>query len=144
VYDLFLIRNQKIRSSLILAKFSAVYICLIIAATFSIIIGLIIDYFMLDLTIDALLEDIWDPITISFAAMAIACAAGILIGILVESVPAAAILAIYLGNQLSLIAVLPVLFFEELDPVIFATGIGIALTGLFLTIDVILFNRKQF
>lgn len=76
--------------------------------------------------------------------MAIACAIGIFIELLMNSVPLAAILAVYLGNQLSLIFVLPSIMLEELDPLIFAPSIGIVLTSIFLIVDTILFNRKQF
>jgi ABC-2 type transport system permease protein len=143
VYDLFVIRDQNIRTSLILAKFTAVYVCLVIATGLSIFFGLVIDYYTNELPTEIIWENTVDSLGISIAAMAIACSVGILLGLLVDSVPAAAILSIYVGNQLSLIAVLPGILVEDIDPLTFAGVIGIILTVVVMAINIFIFNRKQ-
>lgn len=143
VYDLFLIRPVK-PYHLMLAKLVAVYVCIVIATIISLITGLIIDMIKLDLPVDILLEGIWDSLAISMAAMAIACSIAILLGILVNSTMVAAILAIYLGNQLSMVAVLPALLLENIDPVVFSLIIGLSATILVNVAIYIVLRKKQF
>ncbi|MHA1229241.1 MAG: ABC transporter permease [Candidatus Helarchaeota archaeon] len=143
VYDLFLIRPVK-RWNIILAKFFAVYICLIIAVFISLIAGFLVDYFTIDIPLETIMKDTLESVAISFNAMAISCSIGVLIGILTNSVALAAILAIYVGNQLSSISVLPSIFIKDLNPVIFASVVGISITITVLTINILIFNKKQF
>lgn len=143
VYDLFVIRNSNIRSGLILAKFLAVYFCIIIAALISTIVGGIIDQISNDIPFETAWEQGQDAFTLAIGAMAIACAVGILLGLVLNSVPTAAILSIYLGNQLSILAMLPSILLEGFDPGFFALTIGGSLTVILLVIDVIIFNKKQ-
>ena len=142
VYELFLIRPVR-RSSLLLAKFLAVYLCLVIAVSISLIVGIIIDWSMgdlssrfLDLTIDSLIT--------SISSMAITCSIGIFFGVLVSSVPVAAILSVYLGSQLSSLIILPTFFLPNLNTELLALTLGITLTIIIMSINIIKFNRMQF
>ncbi|MEE9379004.1 MAG: ABC-2 transporter permease [Candidatus Lokiarchaeia archaeon] len=142
VYELFLIRPVR-RSSLILAKYLAVYLCLVIAVSISLIVGLIIDVFTGDL-IENYLDITFESLIIGISSMSITCSIGIFFGVLVSSVPVAAILSVYLGSQLSTIIILPTIFFEILDPVIFSLTLGIIITLIMMSVNVLLFSRKQF
>ena len=142
VYELFLIRPVR-RSSLILAKYLAVYLCLVIAVSISLIIGLIIDVYTGDL-IENYLDITFESLIIGISSMSITCSIGIFFGVLVSSVPVAAILSVYLGSQLSTIIILPTIFFEILDPVIFSLTLGILITLVMMSVNVLLFSRKQF
>ncbi len=144
VYELFLIRAPSIRNTILLAKFLAVYACLATAAGLSLVVGLLIDGLTLEVPLDLLLRDTGDSLAISLAAMAIACSIGILLGVLIKSVPTASILSIYLGAQLSLITILPAILIEGVDPVVFAALIGSVVTVTVLVVDVLLFRKKQF
>ncbi|MHA1746891.1 MAG: ABC transporter permease [Promethearchaeota archaeon] len=143
VYELFLIRPIK-RFHLLLAKFLAVYTCLLIGTIFSLSIGLTIDYFTLEIPLDVILEGAADSLVISLAAMAISCSMGLLIGVLTNSVMLAAILAIYAGNQFSMLAVLPGVILETLDPVLFSLAIGLSATIVIMGINYFVFEKKQF
>jgi len=142
VYELFLIRPVR-RSSLILAKFLAVYLCLVIAVSISLTIGLIIDAFTGDL-IENYLNITFESLIIGISSMAITCSIGILFGVLVSSVPVAAILSVYLGSQLSSLIILPTFFIPGLDTQMLALTLGITLTTIIMGINIILFNRMQF
>ncbi len=142
VYELFLIRPVR-RSSLILAKFLAVYLCLVIAVSISLIIGLIFDAFTGDL-IENYLKITFESLIIGISSMAITCSIGILFGVLVSSVPVAAILSVYLGSQLSSLIILPTFFIHGLDTQMLALTLGITLTTIIMGINIILFNRMQF
>ena len=143
VYELFLIRPIK-RFHLLLAKFLAVYTCLLIGTIFSLSIGLTIDYFTLEIPLDVILEGAVDSLVISLAAMAISCSMGLLIGVLTNSVMLAAILAIYAGNQFSMLAVLPGVILETLDPVLFSLAVGLSATIVIMGINYFVFEKKQF
>jgi len=142
VYELFLIRPVK-RSSLILAKFLAVYLCLVVAVAISLSVGLIINGFTGKLS-ENLLSITFEYLIMSFSSMAITCSIGILFGVTVSSVPVAAILSVYLGSQLSSLTILPVFFLQGLDPVVLSLALGIPISIIVIGIDISLFNRQQF
>jgi len=142
VYELFLVRPVK-RYSLLISKFLAVYLCLIIAVGLSLLVGLVIDGITVGIPED-FLDLIFDSLSISLSSMAITCSIGIFFGVLVSSVAAAAILSVYLGSQLSSIILLPTFFSETLDPVLLALTIGISATITIMMINIFIFSRKQF
>lgn len=142
VYELFLIRPVR-RSSLILAKFIAVYSCLIIAILISLSIGLIIDGITGNLT-GIEWEGTVNSLIIGLSSMAITCSIGIFFGVLVSSVPVAAILSVYLGSQLSTLIILPTILIEGLNPQLLALTLGITLTTGIMILNLILFSKKQF
>lgn len=143
VYDLFLIRPVK-RTSILLAKFFSVYLCLIIATGISLTLGLILDQIFIGNLPEFVLNQTIESLTISIAAMAISCSIGIFFGIIVSSVPVATILSVYIGNQISAISILPTVFLDFIDPIVFSLLIGCIAAVLMLTISSILFSRKQF
>lgn len=142
VYELFLVRPVK-RYSLLISKFLAVYLCLVIAVGLSLLVGLVIDGITVGIPEDSL-DLIFDSLSISLSSMAITCSIGIFFGVLVSSVAAAAILSVYLGSQLSSIILLPTFFSETLDPVLLALTIGISATITIMMINIVIFSRKQF
>jgi len=143
VYDLFLIRPVK-RTSILLAKFFSVYLCLIIATGISLTLGLILDQIFIGNLPEFVLNQTIESLTISMAAMAISCSIGIFFGIIVSSVPVATILSVYIGNQISAISILPTVLLDFIDPIIFSLLVGFIATVIMLTISNILFSRKQF
>jgi ABC-2 type transport system permease protein len=143
VYDLFLIRPVR-RTNILLAKFFAVYLCLVIATGLSLVIGLIIDQLTIGTIPEYVINRTIESLSISLAAMAISCSIGIFFGIMVSSVPVAAILSVYLGNQLSAISILPTLFIDFIDPIIFSLLLGSIVPTIILTISIMIFVRKQF
>ncbi|MCF2139312.1 MAG: hypothetical protein K9W44_04580 [Candidatus Lokiarchaeota archaeon] len=142
VYDLFLIRPVK-SWHIMLAKWLAVYFCILIATTLSIGVGIIFDLVNTDVPFKILIDGLWDSLAISLSAMAIACSLSVLIGILVNSTMVAAILAIYFGNQLSMLAVLPGIFFENINTVWYSIGVGFCATIIVnITISLVLTRKK--
>ncbi|MFX0028147.1 MAG: ABC transporter permease [Candidatus Hermodarchaeota archaeon] len=142
VYELFLMRPVR-RSSLILAKYLAVYLCLVIAVSISLVVGLIIDSISGDLT-ENFLDITFKSLIIGISSMSITCSIGIFFGVLVSSVPLAAILSVYLGSQLSSIIILPAFFIQVLNPIYLALSLGIIITIIVMSINVALFKRQQF
>ena len=143
VYDLYLIRPVK-RHNILLAKYFAVILNLCIAALLSLVIGLLIDRFTIGLPTEQIFMATLDSLVMSIAAMSIASAIGILIGILVKSVGLAAILSLYFGQQLSLIVMLPGVYFENINLMLFSAAVGIPLTIIIILIEIFIFSKKQF
>ncbi|MFX0136862.1 MAG: ABC transporter permease [Candidatus Hodarchaeota archaeon] len=142
VFELFLVRPVR-RSSILLAKYLAVYLCLIAAVSISLTVGLIIDAITGDL-IENYLNYTCESLITAVSSMSITCSIGIFIGVLISSVSVAAILSVYLGSQLSSIIILPTFFIPGLDTELLALTLGISLTVIIMGMNILLFNRKQF
>lgn len=143
VYDFFLIRPVR-RSSLVLAKFAAIYTCLLTATTISVMSGLLFDAFTIGLTPDLLTHGIVTSLIISLSAISVSCSAAILIGVMLASVALTAIVALFVGDMLMLLPLLPSLINPSADPVPIAVLFGISFTAVLLATTVYAFNHKQF
>ena len=143
VYDLFLIRPVR-RTNILLAKFFAVYLCLIIAIGISLVVGLIIDQLTIGTLPEYVVDQTIESLSISLAAIAISCSIGIFFGVMVSSVPVAAILSVYLGNQISAISILPTLLIDFIDPIIYSLLLGSIVPTIILALSITIFARKQF
>jgi ABC-2 type transport system permease protein len=143
VYDLYLIRPVK-RWQIIVSKYIAVMISLIIAVFLSFAVGLIVDSIRGLVPAGIFLRFVLDSIVMAIAAMSIACAAGLFLGLVLKSVALAVILSIYLGQQLSLVAILPGVLAPGIDPLWFSLGVGLAATVVILVSGIFVFQKKQF
>ena len=140
VYDLFLIRPVR-RSELILSKYFAALTALLLTAILALLVGFGADVIAGRPAIDIVVDGL-QPVVLSLAGMAIACSAGVLLGVLLDSVAGSAILAVYLGNQLSAFAVLPSALAPQLPVIPIAAAVGIAVPVAVLTVAVAVFRRK--
>jgi ABC-2 type transport system permease protein len=142
VYELFLIRPLK-RRDIILAKFFSVYTCVAIASFIAVLAGMITDYATTGTLSASVLSNMGQSLATSLSMIAVACAAGVLIGVASPSVLVGAILVIYGGNQISVIPLVPTLLNVQ-DATVFTIVLaGAAAAGL-LAAAVALFERKQF
>jgi ABC-2 type transport system permease protein len=142
VYDLFLIRPLK-RWNILLSKFFAVYLCLVIASTLALLFGMAIDIFSTGLPSDAVMNSSLQSLALSLSMIILSSAIGVLIGVGSPSVLVGAILVIYGGNQLSIMPLLPSLL-PVPNPVFITILIGVVISCVLLGIAIFLFNRKQF
>lgn len=143
VYDLFLIRPVK-RASLLLAKFIAVVICILVALGFAFLAGFTLDVVTMGIPNEAILRDTMNSLSISIAAIIIACSLGILIGVVINSVAVSAIVAIYAGGQLSgIIALIPIILPNEISPYVFVVCMCAIVAPIILVAAISLFERKQ-
>ena len=140
-FDLFLIRPVR-RSTLILAKYLATISVLLIASALALGIGIVTDI-TAGYPVGSLVEAALDPLLLSLSGMAIACAAGVLLGILMNSVMASAIVSVYLGNQLSAVALLPALLLPQANTTLIALGLGVGVPALLLLLAIRVFARKS-
>jgi len=142
VYELFLIRPLK-RRDIILAKFLSVYACVAIASLIAVLAGLAADYFTAGALSATVLADTAQSLAISLSMVAVACSAGVLIGVASPSVLVGAILVIYGGNQISVIPLVPTLL-NLPEATLFTIGLAAVVAAALVAAAVRLFERKQF
>ena len=142
VYELFLIRPLK-RRDIILAKFFSVYTCVAIASFIAVLAGMMTDYATTGTLSASVLSNVGQSLATSLSMIAVACAAGVLIGVASPSVLVGAILVIYGGNQISVIPLIPTLMGIS-DAALFTIGLSALATIGLLAGAVALFERKQF
>jgi len=139
VFDLFVVRPVK-RRDLLLAKFFAVYVCVVTAAMIAVGVGAAIDYLDASMAMDVVLKGVGESLVMSFAMLAVTASAGVLIGIAAPSMLVGVILVIYGGNQMS--AVVGLLGFYIGNDVL-TIGLGVIIAVMLLTISIRVFDRKQ-
>ena len=142
VYELFLIRPLK-RRDIILAKFFSVYTCVAIASFIAVLAGMMTDYATTGTLSAAVLSNVGQSLATSLSMIAVACAAGVLIGVASPSVLVGAILVIYGGNLISVIPLVPTLLNVQ-DATVFTIVLAGATAAGLLAVAVALFERKQF
>ena len=142
VYELFLIRPLK-RRDIMLSKFLSVYTCVAIASLIAIFVGVAADYFTSGALSATVFKDTAQSLAISLSMVAVACSAGVLIGVAAPSVLVGAILVIYGGNQISVIPLVPTLL-NLPQAELFTVGLAAVVSVALLTAAVVLFERKQF
>jgi ABC-2 type transport system permease protein len=142
VYDLFLIRPLK-RWNIVLSKFFAVYLCLVIASTLALLSSMAIDTFSTGLPSGIVLNSALQSLALSLSMIMVSSAAGVLIGVGSPSVLVGVILVIYGGNQISVIPLLPSVLTVPY-PDFITVFIGVVISCVLLGIAIFVFNKKQF
>jgi len=142
VYDLFLIRPLK-RWNIVLSKFFAVYLCLVIASTLALVLSMVIDTFSTGVPSSIVLNSALQSLALSLSMIMVSSAAGVLIGVGSPSVLVGVILVIYGGNQISVIPLIPSMLTIP-HPALITILIGVAISCVLLGVAILLFNKKQF
>ncbi|MBN1109365.1 MAG: hypothetical protein JXA45_01265 [Methanomassiliicoccales archaeon] len=141
VYDLFMVRPIN-RGNLLLAKFSAVYLCVMIASLVAIFLAAFLDAATKGHDIGSMLGSLDESLILTASLMAINCSAGVLIGVFAGSVLVGVLLVIFGSNQLSSLVVLPMI--TDVGEM-WMTGLAsIAISVVLLAGAVLVFNRKEF
>ncbi len=143
VYDLFLIRPVK-RYEIVISKFLAVYILLLGVLAVSMTSAIAIDSLVYGTPVNLIIMSIRDPLLLTVASMAFACATGIAVGIVIDSVAVAAIASLYLGGQLSSVPFLVALLLFESSNLLFPLLLAILAFLFTLGLAVTVFERRQF
>jgi ABC-2 type transport system permease protein len=141
VYELFLIRPVR-RSHIILSKYFAVLSCVALACLLALIVGFITDYFILDRFSNILFMDTLRSFVIGFAIIAIECAAGAFVGVLVSSVLVGVILVVITHNIASLTIIVPIMT-KATNVHLLSISSGIILSAVFLSMAIEIFRRKE-
>ena len=140
VYDLFLVRPVN-RTALVLAKFFGMLTCLLAAAVISLVLAMAVDSVRLGVPLGRLIRGSVEPFMTASAGMAIACSVGILFGMTISSVAVSAILAVYVGNQITGLIILPTVLIANFPSTIYTLGVGVAIPAILLVVTGALFRR---
>ncbi len=140
VYDLFVIRPVK-RRDILLAKFLAVYGCVVVAGLLALALGVLADQLVTGLARGIDFHGLESSTLILLSMLAVSCSVGILIGIVSPSVLVGVILVLYGGNQLSAVVILPVLVY--VTDIWFPLLPGAAISAVLLVASTVVFNRRQ-
>jgi ABC-2 type transport system permease protein len=142
VHELFLVRPVK-RRDLLLGKCLAIYTCVAVASLIAVFVGVAADYIAGNVLPATLFSDIGQSLAISLSMLAVACSAGVLIGVASPSILVGAIVVVYGGNQITVIPLVPTLL--DLPQVVLLTvGLAAVVTVTLMWVAVAVFKRKQF
>jgi ABC-2 type transport system permease protein len=139
VFDLFVIRPVK-RREILVSKFLAVYLCLIVAGLLALGMGIFADYAYTGLFQVISYQSLEGALILLVSMLAISCSAGILIGVVSPSVLVGVILVLYGGNQASAAAILPALLYESYSWFPLVPGAGVS--AVLLVGAIVVFNAR--
>jgi ABC-2 type transport system permease protein len=142
VYELFLVRPVK-RSQIILAKYFAVFSCVMSATIFSLLLSFLLDHFLFKKAVYGGFSEIIKSFIISMSIISIECAAGAFVGMLVSTVLVGVISVVLTHNIAALTIMIPIML-KSKNTILFALIAGIVLSVTLLYIAIALFQRKQF
>lgn len=108
VYDLFIIRPIR-RENLLLAKFGAVFLCVMVASIIAIALSAVMDIATEGHDVSEILSDMKLSLLITISIMAINCSAGVLIGVFAPNILVGILLVLFGANQLSSLVLLPMI-----------------------------------
>jgi len=140
VYDLFMVRPIR-RGNLLLAKFSAVYLCVMVASLIAIFLATFLDAATNGYDIGTTLGSMKDSLIITASIMAINCSAGVLIGVFSTTVLVGVLLVIFGSNQLSSLVLLPMI--SDIGEIWMAGLAAMVISIALLVGAVLLFDRKE-
>lgn len=140
VLDLFLVRPVK-KWHLLVSKFMAIYICVSLACLLALGTGIIYDMFINGASFGLATLGLADSLATTLMMIAVSCTAAVLISSFSPTVLIAVILVIFGGNQLSVLALLPLLTseFSTLITVI----ISLVISSIMLVFGAFIFQRRE-
>ncbi len=137
--DLFLVRPVR-RWEILISKFLAVFICVVVASLIALGAGIGLDVLLLDNSLSQATMGLEDSLLSLFIVMGVSCSAALLISVFSRSVLVAVILVIFGANQLSALLLLPIL----LDLGSLEAGLaGLAISVICLLLSAIVFQRRE-
>ncbi len=141
VYDLFVIRPIR-RENLLLAKFSAVFLCVMVASFIAILLAAVLDSATEGYDVQAILSSMKDSLLITVSIMAINCSAGVLIGVFAPNMLVGILLVLFGANQLSSLVLLPMI--TGWGEMWMAGVVSIIISVALLFGAAMIFRRKEF
>lgn len=142
VYVLLAIRPIR-REAIVWAKFAAVFGCVTVACIVSLLLGTVVDLFRGMTPTGASLYETGKALVSMTAVIGLATAAGALFGVLARSILVAVILVLYVGQNITIVPMLPVYLRILPDQFWLFMVISYALLGAVLWLAGFAFRRAQ-
>lgn len=140
VLDLFLVRPVQ-RWHLLVSKFLAIYICVSIACLIALGVGMAYDVFINGSSFAAASIGLTDSLATTLMMMAVSCTAAVFISSFSPTVLIAVILVMFGGNQLSVLALMPILISEF--SMIMMVVVSSILSFTLFVLGSIIFKRRE-
>ncbi len=142
VYDLFLVRPVR-RGELLIAKFLAAFSSLCIAVLLSVLLGVAVEAATGTPAATSLVRENGESFVITLTGIAVACSVGVFFGVSLSSVAVSAILAAYLGNQITGLLVIPLALGSSLNVFAYCALVGVPVPAAFLLLSTVIFRRQN-
>jgi len=143
VYELFVIRPIR-PEAIIWAKFVAVFVCVTVACVVSLGLGIVVDLVRGDEVTGAMLYDALQAVLALVGVIALSAGVGVLFGVIAKTILIAVILILYVGQNLAIIPMLPMLIGLLPSALWVALLISAGLTALLLWGSGVLFRRTEY
>jgi ABC-2 type transport system permease protein len=143
VYVLYVIRPIK-REAIVWSKFIAVCACVVVACTIALSIGLVVDAIEGRAITGAVLYDGLKSLMTMGHVIALACAGGVLCGVLARTVLIAVVLVIYVGQNFTIVPQLPLYLGVMKEQFWVMMAISSALVIVVVWLAGVVFRRSQF
>jgi ABC-2 type transport system permease protein len=143
VYELFLVRPVP-RRDILWAKFLAVFSCVTIASAVSLAFGAILDLIFNSNSVNALMTRLLESLILGFSTIAVACSAGVVIGVIARTVLLGIVLIVFVSSNISaLVAMLPAML-KLPNPFLLSFLSGVMVTAASMIVAIKVFNRIRF
>ena len=143
VYELFLVRPVP-RREILLSKFLAVFVCVAIASAVSLSLGVVLDLIFHGSPADTLTTRPLESLVLGLVAIAVACSAGVVIGVIARTVLLGIVLIVFVSSNVSAVIVMFPAMLKLPNPFVFTLLVGVAVTAICMIVATSIFNRIQF
>ena len=143
VYELFLVRPVP-RRDILWAKFLAVFLCVAVASIVSIALGITLDLIFHSNPASTLITRSLESLVLGLATIAVACSAGVVIGVIARTVLLGIVLIVFVSSNISALVVMFPAMLKLPNPLVFSLLSSIVVTAVCMIVATKIFNRIRF
>ncbi|HEY4057239.1 MAG TPA: ABC transporter permease subunit [Kofleriaceae bacterium] len=143
VFELFAIRPLK-RDRIIWAKFFGVFTCVALGCIAALLAGLVVDAVRGNVPSGQDIIDLGRPLAMLLGTIAVSAGVGVVVGVMSRSILVAVLLILYVGQNLAIVPLLPVLFGILPNQFWIVELISFGLAGLLGWGAAVMFRRTEF
>lgn len=143
VYELFLVRPVP-RRDILWAKFLAVFVCVAMASVVSLAFGVIFDLVFHGDSSSTLTARPLESLISGLSTIAVACSAGVLIGVLARTVLLGIVLIVFVSSNISALVVMLPAMLKLPNPFVFSLLSGVIVSATCMIVATKIFNRIRF
>ena len=143
VYELFLVRPVP-RRDILWAKFLAVFLCVAVASVVSIALGVILDLIFHSNPAITLVTRSLESLILGLSTIAVACSAGVVIGVIARTVLLGIVLIVFVSSNISALVVMLPAMLKLPNPLVFSLLSSIVVTAVCMIVATKIFNRIRF
>ena len=143
VYELFLVRPVP-RRDILWAKFLAVFLCVAIASLISLLLGVFLDLILHGQSIGNTMERNLESLLLGLSTIAVACSAGVIIGVISRTVLLGIVLIVFVSSNISAFVVMLPAMLNIQNPFFFSILSSVIISAVCLIVANEIFKRIRF